>query len=79
MEEYAKEYHEVDDFNKRLRNLRTGPPFGSKQNNEVAEATKKTIEELLSFKDWWINSYLQRGPKNLNFVELWNPTDPNDK
>jgi hypothetical protein len=79
MEEYAKEYHEVDDFNKRLRNLRTGPPFGEKQNNEVAEATKKTIEELLSFKDWWINSYLQRGPKNLNFVELWNPTDPNDK
>jgi len=79
MEEYAKEYHEVDDFNKRLRNLRTGPPFGSKQNNEVAEATKKTIEELISFKDWWINSYLQRGPKNLNFVELWNPTDPNDK
>jgi len=79
MEEYAKEYHEVDDFNKRLRNLRTGPPFGSKQNNEVAEATKKTIEELLSFKDWWINSYLGRGPKKLNFVELWNPTDPNDK
>jgi hypothetical protein len=79
MEEYAKEYHEVDDFNKRLRNLRTGPPFGEKQNNEVAEATKKTIEELISFKDWWINSFLERGPKNLNFVELWNPTDPNDK
>ncbi len=61
MEEYAKQYHEVDDY------------------NQVAEDTKKTIKEFFNFKDWWINKYLKRGPKKLNFVELWNPTDPNDK
>jgi hypothetical protein len=41
----------------------------------------QTITDIFDYTNWWTTKYLKRGPKpeNLNFVELWNPTDPNDK
>lgn len=42
------------------------------------ESVKSTITEIFGYTNWWLSS-LGRGPKNLNFVQLWNPTDPNDK
>lgn len=49
----------------------------SKKGN--AESVNNTITEIFKYTNWWVNKFLKRGPKNLNFVELWNPNDPNDK
>lgn len=48
-------------------------------NQDNSESVSKTIDGIFDYTNWWVNEYLKRGPKNLNFVELWNPTDPNDK
>lgn len=48
-------------------------------NEGNAESIDKTITEIFNYTNRWVNKILKRGPKNLNFVELWNPNDPNDK
>lgn len=48
-------------------------------NKGNAESVDKTITEIFKYTNRWVNKILKRGPKNLNFVELWNPNDPNDK
>lgn len=48
-------------------------------NKGNAESVNSTITEIFDYTNWWVNKFLKRGPKNLNFVELWNPMDTNDK
>ena len=48
-------------------------------NQDNAESVNNTITEIFDYTNWWVNKFLKRGPKNLNFVELWNPMDTNDK
>jgi len=51
--------------------------LNSNQGN--AESINNTIAGIFDYTDWFVNKFLKRGPNNLNFVELWNPTNPNDK
>lgn len=67
-EKYLERYPDNEELKKNLQN------YPSKE-----ESINNTIAGIFDYTDWWVNKYLRRGPNNLNFVELWNPTDPNDK
>ena len=57
-------------------------PNGKKyldSNQGNIESINNTITNIFDYTDWFVNEYLERGPSNLNFVELWNPSDPNYK
>ena len=72
MNDYGKNY-----LDSNQDNTPRGPAI--RPRSWAPESVNSTITGIFDYTDWFVNKFLKRGPKNLNFVELWNPTDPNNK